>query len=120
MAFSALKARPAMAEPRNPREPNAKPVATAPRTAQLANKPYAKVPSVLQHITIPRGAIELAAGLQLPDAIDEAAPPRAVVLSTPGSSVKEQIGANYASRLAARGIAALVFASSYAATLSGR
>ncbi|MCQ8828135.1 alpha/beta hydrolase [Streptomyces malaysiensis] len=34
---------------------------------------------------------------------------RAVVLSTPGSSVKEQIGANYASRLAARGIAALVF-----------
>jgi hypothetical protein len=37
------------------------------------------------------------------------APLRAVVLSTPGSSVKEQIGANYASRLAARGIAALVF-----------
>ncbi|WP_249124839.1 alpha/beta hydrolase [Saccharopolyspora erythraea] len=32
-----------------------------------------------------------------------------MVLSTPGSSVKEQIGANYASRLAARGIATLVF-----------
>jgi uncharacterized protein len=62
-----------------------------------------------QHITIPRGTIELAADLHLPDVIDEAAPPRAVVLSTPGSSVKEQIGANYASRLAARGIAALVF-----------
>lgn len=71
---------------------------------------------MLQHITIPRGPIELAADLYLPDdapdatgETGEAAPLRAVVLSTPGSSVKEQIGANYASRLAARGIAALVF-----------
>jgi len=64
---------------------------------------------MLQHITIPRGPIELAADLHLPDGVDETAPMRAVVLSTPGSSVKEQIGANYASRLAARGIAALVF-----------
>lgn len=64
---------------------------------------------VLHHITIPRGPIELAADLHLPDAADETEPLRAVVLSTPGSSVKEQIGANYASRLAARGIAALVF-----------
>ncbi|MEV6154718.1 alpha/beta hydrolase [Nonomuraea sp. NPDC052129] len=62
---------------------------------------------MLQHITIPRGPIELAADLHLPD--DDAAPRRGVVLSTPGSSVKEQIGANYAARLAARGIAALVF-----------
>ncbi|MFE7074697.1 alpha/beta hydrolase [Streptomyces sp. NPDC057620] len=67
---------------------------------------------MLQHLTIPRGPIELAADLHLPDDTDDAdgsAPLRAVVLSTPGSSVKEQIGANYASRLAARGIAALVF-----------
>ncbi|MGW3567510.1 alpha/beta hydrolase [Streptomyces sp. NPDC000941] len=64
---------------------------------------------MLQHITIPRGLIELAADLHLPDNADSAAPLRAVVLSTPGSSVKEQIGANYASRLAARGIAVLVF-----------
>ncbi|MET8472099.1 alpha/beta hydrolase [Streptomyces sp. NPDC006422] len=63
---------------------------------------------MVQHITIPRGPIELAADLHLPlDGGD--APLRAVVLSTPGSSVKEQIGANYASRLAARGLAALVF-----------
>lgn len=61
------------------------------------------------HITIPRGPIELAADLHLPGDLDGAAPLRAVVLSTPGSSVKEQIGANYASRLAARGIAALAF-----------
>ncbi|WP_372351081.1 alpha/beta hydrolase [Streptomyces sp. KL116D] len=64
---------------------------------------------MLQRITIPRGPIELAGDLYLPDSADEAAPLRAVVLSTPGSSVKEQIGANYASRLAAHGIAALVF-----------
>jgi uncharacterized protein len=60
---------------------------------------------VLEHVSIPRGPIELAAHLHLPDET----PLRAVVLSTPGSSVKEQIGANYASRLASRGIAALVF-----------
>ncbi|MFJ4832025.1 alpha/beta hydrolase [Streptomyces sp. NPDC088747] len=64
---------------------------------------------MIQHIIIPRGPIGLAADLHLPDTVDSAAPLRAVVLSTPGSSVKEQIGANYASRLAARGIAALVF-----------
>ncbi|MFJ8806339.1 alpha/beta hydrolase [Streptomyces sp. NPDC102490] len=64
---------------------------------------------MLQHMTLPRGPIELAADLHLPDGADGSAPLRAVVLSTPGSSVKEQIGANYASRLAARGLAALVF-----------
>ncbi|MET9196716.1 alpha/beta hydrolase [Streptomyces olivaceus] len=64
---------------------------------------------MLQHLTIPRGPIELAADLHLPDAGDASTALRAVVLSTPGSSVKEQIGAEYGSRLAARGIAALVF-----------
>jgi fermentation-respiration switch protein FrsA (DUF1100 family) len=63
---------------------------------------------MLKHLTIPRGPINLAADLHLPDNADSSAPLPAVVLSTPGSSVKEQIGANYASRLAARGIAALV------------
>ncbi|MCE0762377.1 alpha/beta hydrolase [Pseudonocardia kujensis] len=61
----------------------------------------------LQHLTIPRGPIELAADLHVP--ADPTTPGPAVVLSTPGSSVKEQIGANYASRLAAHGIVALVF-----------
>ncbi|MEU0911176.1 alpha/beta hydrolase [Streptomyces althioticus] len=63
---------------------------------------------MLQHLTIPRGPVDLAADLHLPDGGEGGAPLPAVVLSTPGSSVKEQIGANYASRLAARGIAALV------------
>ena len=65
---------------------------------------------MIQHLSIPRGPIELAADLYRPGGATESAVPlRAVVLSTPGSSVKEQIGATYASRLAARGIAALVF-----------
>ncbi|WP_322411370.1 alpha/beta hydrolase [Microbacterium invictum] len=65
---------------------------------------------MLRHLTIPRGPIELAADLHLPDDIAHAAPPLpTVVLSTPGSSVKEQIGANYASRLASRGFAAITF-----------
>ncbi|WP_197379812.1 alpha/beta hydrolase [Mycolicibacterium mengxianglii] len=62
---------------------------------------------MLTHITIPRGPITLAADLYVPD--DGAQPRPTVVLATPGSSVKEQIGANYASRLAARGLAAIVF-----------
>lgn len=64
---------------------------------------------MIQRISIPRGPFELAAELHLPDDSNGQPPLRAVVLSTPGSSVKEQIGANYASRLAARGIASLVF-----------
>ncbi|AQA05472.1 dienelactone hydrolase [Mycobacterium sp. MS1601] len=62
-----------------------------------------------QHLTIPRGPIDLAADLYLPPDFTVESAHAAVVLSTPGSSVKEQIGANYASRLADRGIAALTF-----------
>ena len=74
---------------------------------------------MLRHLTIPRGHIELAADLYLPDDATTAGPLRAVVLATPGSSVKEQIGANYASRLAARGIAALAFDPAYQGQSSG-
>lgn len=58
---------------------------------------------------IPRGAFTLAADLHLPDDFDGSRSYPAVVLSTPGSSVKEQIGATYASRLAEHGIVALAF-----------
>lgn len=64
---------------------------------------------MLERLSIPRDTYELSADLHLPDALDEAEPRRTVIVTTPGSSVKEQIGANYASRLARRGIAALVF-----------
>ncbi|MGK2870563.1 MAG: alpha/beta hydrolase [Mycobacterium sp.] len=60
-------------------------------------------------VSIPRGQFDLAGHLFLPDDFDETRPHPAVVLSTPGSSVKEQIAANYATRLAARGLVALAF-----------
>ncbi|KJQ52702.1 alpha/beta hydrolase [Microbacterium sp. SA39] len=63
----------------------------------------------MQRISIPRGPISLAAHLHLPDGFDESTRHPAIVLATPGSSVKEQIGANYASRLAAKGFIALTF-----------
>lgn len=64
---------------------------------------------VLQPLSIPRGPFDLAGHLYLPETFDRTQQQPAVVLSTPGSSVKEQVGANYASRLVARGLAALVF-----------
>lgn len=81
------------------------------RTGQPSSRPTLRERCLpmLQHIAIPRGPIELAADLHLPDDFDATPSLHAVVLSTPGSSVKEQIGANYASRLAARGVPALVF-----------
>ncbi|PVZ96426.1 alpha/beta hydrolase [Amnibacterium flavum] len=62
-----------------------------------------------QRISIPRGSISLAADLYLPDGFDDSLAHPAIVVATPGSSVKEQIGANYAARLAARGFVALTF-----------
>ncbi|MFD8509930.1 alpha/beta hydrolase [Streptomyces antimycoticus] len=73
-----------------------------------------------QHISIPRGALDLAADLYLPDGFDAAEPQAAVVLATPGSSVKEQIGANYASRLAENGFAALTFDPSHQGQSGGQ
>ena len=59
-------------------------------------------------LSIRRGPITLAGQLHLPDASEPARPRPAVVIATPGSSVKEQIGANYAARLAADGLVAVV------------
>ncbi len=64
---------------------------------------------VIQSMTIPRGPIHLAAHLHVPDDFDATRPNPAVVLSTPGSSVKEQIGGTYAARLARQGFVALTF-----------
>jgi hypothetical protein len=68
---------------------------------------------LVQNMDIPRESLQLAAQLHLPDDFDTSRSYPAVVLSTPGSSVKEQIGANYASRLAGRGFLALVFDPAY-------
>ena len=61
------------------------------------------------HHSIPRGPFHLAGDLHLPDDFDDTELRPAVVLSTPGSSVKEQIGANYAALLARHGLVALTF-----------
>jgi uncharacterized protein len=68
---------------------------------------------VLRSVTFNNGDIDVAADLRLPDGFDENGSYPAVVLSTPGSSVKEQIGANYAGRLTALGYVTLTFDPSY-------
>jgi fermentation-respiration switch protein FrsA (DUF1100 family) len=64
---------------------------------------------MIQHLLVPRDGLTLAADLHLPTDFDPSGSTPVIVLSTPGSSVKEQIGANYASRLAMRGFAAITF-----------
>lgn len=60
-------------------------------------------------VSFSNGTFDLAGQVHLPDGFDPTSKHPVIVLATPGSSVKEQIGANYASRLAARGFVALVF-----------
>jgi fermentation-respiration switch protein FrsA (DUF1100 family) len=66
-----------------------------------------------ERISFRNGSIEVIGNIYFPNhfAADKTYP--SIVLSTPGSSVKEQIGANYAERLAAKGYLALAFDPSY-------
>lgn len=73
----------------------------------------------VQSVSVPRGPFSLAAEVHLPNECDPSARLPAVVLSTPGSSVKEQIGANYATRLAARGFVSVVFDPAYQGASGG-
>lgn len=57
--------------------------------------------------------IEVVGNIHVPDGFSAGGRYAAIVLSSPGSSVKEQIGANYARRLAALGFVALTFDPSY-------
>ncbi|OII27330.1 alpha/beta hydrolase [Frigoribacterium sp. MCBA15_019] len=65
--------------------------------------------STTQDITFSNDTFDLAGQLHLPDGFDRDGSYPAVVISTPGSSVKEQIGANYGRGLADRGYVALAF-----------
>lgn len=67
----------------------------------------------MKRISFTNRGIELAGNIHLPPGFEEARSYPALVLATPGSSVKEQIGAIYAERLAARGYIALAFDPSY-------
>lgn len=76
----------------------------------------------VEPLAIPRDSLKLAANLHLPDDFDPGSPAgrSALVLSTPGSSVKEQIGSAYASRLAEQGFVALTFDPLYQGKSEGR
>lgn len=62
-----------------------------------------------RRVTFPKGDVTLVGNLHLPEGFDDGGSYRAVVIATPGSSVKEQIGAFYGTRLAKAGIVALAF-----------
>lgn len=78
------------------------------------------MPSERKSVSFLNGSIDVAGDLWVPADFDEHTRYPALVLGTPGSSVKEQIGANYASRLAERGFVALTFDPSYQGQSGGQ
>lgn len=67
----------------------------------------------LKPVSFRNGSIDIAADLRLPDGFDAQKTYAALVLVTPGSSVKGQIGAIYGQRMADKGFITLVFDPSY-------
>jgi uncharacterized protein len=63
----------------------------------------------MKRVSFRNGNIEVAGNVHLPPEFDGSLSYPAIVLATPGSSVKEQIGAIYAERLAQKGFVALAF-----------
>lgn len=75
---------------------------------------------MIKRVSFRNRGIEVVGNIHLPPDFDDAGAYPAVVLSTPGSSVKEQIGAIYAKRLAAYGFIALTFDPSYQGESGGQ
>lgn len=73
----------------------------------------------MQETSFRNGEIAIAAQLHLPPDFDGDRTWPALVLSTPGSSVKEQVGAIYARKLAARGFVAITFDPSHQGASGG-
>lgn len=67
----------------------------------------------LKSISFKNGSIDVAADLHLPDGFDEKRTYAALVIVTPGSSVRGQIGAVYGGKMAERGFVTLAFDPSY-------
>ena len=67
----------------------------------------------MKHISFKNRNIDIAGNIYFPNEFDETKTYAALVLATPGGSVKEQIGAIYAEKLAERGFVAIVFDPSY-------
>ena len=68
---------------------------------------------MLEHVSFRNGDIDVAADLRLPGGFDEASSYAALVIVTPGSSVKEQVGAVYGEKMSARGFVTITFDASY-------
>ncbi len=75
---------------------------------------------MIKRVSFRNRDIEVAGNIHLPPDFDEGGRYPAIVLSTPGSSVKEQIGAVYAERLSACGFLALTFDPSYQGESGGQ
>jgi len=69
--------------------------------------------SELRPVSFPSRDITIAGHLRLPDGFDERSRYAALVIVTPGSSVKEQVGAVYGGKMADRGFVTLAFDPSY-------
>jgi len=67
----------------------------------------------MKRVTFRNRGVDVVGDLHLPAAFDAAGSYGAIVLATPGSSVKEQIGGIYAAKMAERGFVALTFDPSY-------
>ena len=67
------------------------------------------MPTGSRRVSFKNGSADIAGVLHLPDGFDEARTHAALVIVTPGSSVKEQIGAVWGGKLAERGFIALAF-----------
>lgn len=76
-------------------------------------------PANAKSVSFKNGELKVAGNLHLPADFDADRKYPALVIATPGSSVKEQIGANYAERMAQRGYAALAFDPSYQGQSTG-
>ncbi|WP_419827544.1 alpha/beta hydrolase [Sphingomonas sp.] len=66
-----------------------------------------------QRISFKSAGREIAGALHLPDGFDGGQTYAALAIVTPGSSVKEQIGAVWGSKMAARGFIALAYDPSF-------
>ena len=71
------------------------------------------VPTAGSRVTFKNCGIELAGEIRLPEQFDGASTYPALVIVTPGSSVKEQIGGLYGKKMAGRGYITLAFDPSY-------
>ncbi len=76
--------------------------------------------SRVKSTTFKNRGIDVAGNIHIPPGFDDAKKYAAIVLATPGSSVKEQIGGIYAQKLAQRGFVALTFDPSYQGESGGQ